>query len=153
MAIGGAAFIVCIASLAASLFGFGVSSGATLMFGRTADRDRGSLRAFFMTGLALSVSITAAVAIIVPLLGSFFGLARLDTIFVSTLIALGSWPLILQTLYQSTLRIGAIALAAILSSVLRLAVGLPLLYSGWGFMDQLNAFFESFKDPEDKDWR
>jgi O-antigen/teichoic acid export membrane protein len=140
-AIGDAVFIVGIASLAASLFAFGLSSGATLMFGRSFGHgDRSALSAFFASSLVLSLSIYAAVALLVLLLAPLVGFARLDTLFMSSLIVLGGWPQILRALYQSTLRTGVIALATILSSVLRLALGFALLYTGWGFVGVMLAY-------------
>jgi O-antigen/teichoic acid export membrane protein len=140
-AIGDAAAILGVVSIITGFFGFGISSGATRMFGRANGQgDLKSLSSYFSSTLLVSLAIQLIVAALVFLLGGFFNLVRLDAFFIAVLIAIGGWPYIMSALFSSILRTGAIALAAIVSTLLRLTLGIALLYAGTGFLGIMLAF-------------
>ncbi|MDD1775863.1 MAG: oligosaccharide flippase family protein [Candidatus Methanomethylicus sp.] len=140
-AIGDAATIIGAVSIIVGFFGFGISSGATRMFGRAnGQNDRTSLSSYFVSTLVVSVAFQLLAAVLVLTLGSLFGLTFLDTTFIAVLIAVSGWSGIVTSLFSSTLQTSAIALASIISTILRLTVGLGLLYLGTGFVGIMVAF-------------
>jgi O-antigen/teichoic acid export membrane protein len=139
--IGDAAFIIGIVTLATSIFSFGAYSGATRLFGKAfGHNDQRLLNSYFVSILALMLSIYSIVALLTFLFGSFVGTTRLDIVFMSVLIILGGWPSILTSLYNSILRTNVIALASILANIFKLVLGLVLLYIGWDFIGVMTAF-------------
>jgi O-antigen/teichoic acid export membrane protein len=139
--IGDAAVILGIASMVSGVFSFGISSGATRMFGRAnGQNDRKSLSSYFSSVLTANFLIQIVVAILAYLIGTFSPIMRFETIYIALLIAVGGWPGILSSLFSATLRTSAIALASIVSTLIRLVLGIALLYIGTGFLGIMLAY-------------
>jgi len=139
--VGDAAAIIGVVSLITGIFGFGLSSGATRMFGRSLGHgDKDGLSRYFTSSIAFNIAVNTAVAFMIFFLGSLFGLSQLEIPYVTVLIVLGAFSPIPSAFYNSTLRTSAIALSSILSTVLRLVVGITLLYLGAGFVGVMVAY-------------
>jgi O-antigen/teichoic acid export membrane protein len=139
--IGDAAAVIGIVSLITSVFSFGAASGATRMLGKAVGHgDQKSVNNYLSSSLVFSLSVYMVTAVGTFFLGNLFNITRLDIVFTSVLIVLGGWPSILTSFYYSTLRTNIIALASILSAMLRLILGIAFLYIGLGFVGVMAAF-------------
>ena len=141
--IGAAAAVVGASSLITGILSLGLPSGTTRMIGRSAGvGDEKSVGAYFLTALALSLSVcTSASLVILIFAGGFMGLGKSETAFVAFLIIAGSgWGGVLSVLFTSTLRTEVNAMASVLSSLSRLGVGILLLYLGMGFVGVMGGY-------------
>ncbi|XRH76131.1 MAG: oligosaccharide flippase family protein [Candidatus Methanosuratincola verstraetei] len=142
--IGDAAAVVGIVSVVSSVFGLGISSGLTRMVGRAlghGERDKVSVHLF--SSLSLSILLSAVAAVLVYLLGGFFSIPDFEVPYVTVLILLSSSLPVLQAYYNASLRTSVIALSAMGASILRLAIGILLLYLGWSFAGVMAAYIVS----------
>ncbi len=143
--IGDAAAVVGIVSVVSSVFGLGISSGLTRMVGRAlghGERDKISVHLF--SSLFLSLLLGAVAAALVHLLGGALSVPEFEVPYVTVLILLYSSLPVLQAYYNASLRTSVIALSSISASVLRLAIGILLLYLGWSFAGVMVAYVISY---------
>jgi len=138
--VGAAGSVIGIATIISSIFSLGISYGATRMFGRAwGDNDHQSLSKYFASITALCVAINVAVAIVILLMGTAFGFTQSEIPYIAVLIVLNALPLIPSALFNSTLKTEVIAMSLIISSLLRLVIGVALLYMGTGFLGVIMA--------------
>ncbi|MDH7556182.1 MAG: oligosaccharide flippase family protein [Candidatus Methanosuratincola sp.] len=143
--IGDAAAVVGIVSVVSSVFGLGISSGLTRMVGRALGRgERDKVSVHLFSSLFLSILLSAVAAVLVYLLGGMFSIPDFEVPYVTVLILLSSSLPVLQAYYNARLRTSVIALSAVSASVLRLAIGLLLLYLGWSFTGVMAAYLISY---------
>jgi O-antigen/teichoic acid export membrane protein len=132
--VGDSAAVVAAVSLITSIFGLGLSSGATRLFGQAwGHNDRTSLDRFFFSNTVVNLAINGLAGLLVFVFGTVFGLTNFEIPYVTVFIILTAISVIPSSLFQSVLKTSAIALSTIISTILRLVIGIALLYVGMGF--------------------
>lgn len=143
--IGDAAAVVGIVTVVNSVFSLGISSGLTRMVGQALGRgDRESAGVHLVSSLALAVLLSAVSALLVYLFSGFFSIPDFQVPYLTVLILLYSSLPVLQAYYNASLRTSVIALTSMASSLMRVVLGLLLLYMGWSFAGVMAAYLISY---------
>jgi len=137
--IGSAAAITSLQGLLVGVFSLGLPTGLQRFIGMSRGKnDYQQLSTYFFTSLtfALFVNLALALTVLAASLTNFtvFNLKSFELTFVVILILLASWPQLFTSLFNSLLKTEVTATAQTVSSVLRVFVGIFLLYLGLDFV-------------------
>jgi len=143
--VGLAAAVISLQSVLIGVFSFGLPTGIQRFIGLSkGENDYRRLYTYFFTSLFFTVFVNSVLALSIVVLSfaglGLFNLSSFDLSFVSILIVLGGWPSLFVSLFNSTLRTELTALSQALSSILRLIVGVLLLYIGLDFVGVMLGF-------------
>ncbi len=139
--VGDAAAIIASVYLITSASSLGISYGATRMLGQAhSSNDRKGLSIVFTSAFITNLALSTFAALFIAIMGTFVGLTQLAIPFITVLVLLHSVPIVAHTLYYATLKTHIIALSAILSALVRLTLGILLLYIGTDFVGVMLTF-------------
>jgi O-antigen/teichoic acid export membrane protein len=149
--IGSAAAVIGFTSIISGIFRLGIPRGIQKFLGIShSHNDKGELSHYFYSSLVYFFFSTIILLIIILsfifLNDTILGFTLNQLYFALAIIILGSsgWALLFRALFNSTLRTYVNALAAIISSGLKLTVGLILLYLGFQFTGVALGFLIGF---------
>lgn len=137
--VGSAAAITSMQALLVSIFSLGISTGLQRFIGLSKGKnDYQQLSTYFSTSLfsTLFITILLAAAIFISFFTSsaVFNLSSFELIFVIILILLSLWSSTYTSLFNSLLRTEVTAITQTVSSILKLIIGVFLLYLGFDFV-------------------
>ena len=138
--VGKAAAVLGVESLTLALLGFGVPIGVQRFVGRSyGRRDFESLGEYFYSSLFLLLLLSilgGASFLLMAVVGvRFLFLDRMSLIFVGILMMLGmnGWPAVSYALFRSLLKTEYVAATQVISGIIRLSIGILLVYLGLSF--------------------
>jgi O-antigen/teichoic acid export membrane protein len=146
--IGSAAAIISLAGLLVSIFSFGLASGLPRFIGLSRGRSNyQQLSTYFFTALTFTLLTTLLASLMVVLFYltrfNVFNLSSFDLAFVIIFTCLTSWPSVYGSLFTSFLKTEVTLVSNVIAAVLRLLVGIPLLYLGFDFLGVLLGYMIS----------
>ncbi|MHA1617569.1 MAG: oligosaccharide flippase family protein, partial [Candidatus Njordarchaeales archaeon] len=137
--VGKAATILAIQNLLLSTLSLGIPTGVRRFLGREYSRQNPiTMGEYFYSSLIFILGLDVAIGLLFLGLGLLGGIIPLDlesVLFTSILIVFGmnGWPLLLASLFHSTLETEYITVAQLVMSLSRLLIGVPLVYLGLNF--------------------
>jgi O-antigen/teichoic acid export membrane protein len=143
--IGTAAAIISLESLFLTTFSLGIHVGLRRFIGSTwSAKKYDKLSDYFTTSLLFSIFTNIPVIVILFLMSSYslsaLGVGPIDLYYVAILLILGFLTPLLYSILNSVLRTRETAISDILLSIVKLVVGMALLFLGYGLVGILVAF-------------
>jgi len=147
-ALGLSSATVSLATLISGILALGVPTALQRFLGMALGRkDQESLREYFWSAAAFTIATRLSVGLSLILAGlSGLSLLSLDPgmlKYAGALVCL-SWIIVLDSLLISHLRTRASAIAYTAGSLAKLAVGLPLVWIGWGWSGVVVGYLASY---------
>ncbi|MEM1948052.1 MAG: oligosaccharide flippase family protein [Candidatus Caldarchaeum sp.] len=137
--VGKAATVIAVVSVLLSILSLGIPIGILrLLRAENTCGDASALGSYFYSSLVFLFILDATTALIFLSLGLFGKNIPLDPesiVFASVLMLLGlnGWPLVVTSLFNSTLKTEYISLTQMIAGLARIVTGIPLVYFGLGF--------------------
>ncbi|NHI82921.1 MAG: hypothetical protein EAX81_01270 [Candidatus Thorarchaeota archaeon] len=143
--VGSASAIIALQALLMTIMTIGLPTGLRRFVGKGGSEERYDLISeYFATSMGVNLLLNLPVSLILiaaPALHySGYGLSAIELAFVGTLILLSFWAPTLVSLFDSLLKTEITALAQVLSSIVKLLLGLMMLILGYGFLGVMMAF-------------
>jgi O-antigen/teichoic acid export membrane protein len=143
--IGTAAAIISLESLFITTFSLGMNVGIRRFIGSTwAAQELDKLSSYFTTSILFTIITNIPVILILFTISSAsigaFGVGPLELYYVAILLILGILAPLLYSILNSVLNTKETAIADIALSIMKLIVGIALLYLGYGFVGIFIAF-------------